>query len=87
MAARAEHPRARVAGVDVSTDHFIGGRRVASPERFADHSPIDWALLAEVARGGAARPTSPSTPRPTRSPPGPRSAPPAARPTSGGSPT
>ena len=44
---------ARVAGVDVSTDHYIGGQRVASPERFADHSPIDWALLAQVARGGA----------------------------------
>jgi acyl-CoA reductase-like NAD-dependent aldehyde dehydrogenase len=44
---------ARVAGVDVSTDHYIGGGRVSSPERFADHSPIDWAELAQVARGGA----------------------------------
>ena len=44
---------AHVAGVDVSTDHWIGGTRVASPERFADHSPIDWAPLAQVARGGA----------------------------------
>ncbi len=42
-----------VGGVEVSTDHFIGGRRVPSDERFADHSPIDWALLAQVARGGA----------------------------------
>ena len=43
-----------VGGVEVSTDHFIGGRRVASSERFADHSPIDWAPLAQVARGGDA---------------------------------
>jgi acyl-CoA reductase-like NAD-dependent aldehyde dehydrogenase len=42
-----------VAGIDVSPDHFIGGERVASPERFEDRSPIDWALLAEVARAGA----------------------------------
>ena len=32
---------ARVAGVEVSTDHWIDGRRVASAERFADLSPID----------------------------------------------
>ncbi|MEA2144738.1 MAG: hypothetical protein QOG59_325, partial [Solirubrobacteraceae bacterium] len=30
-----------VAGVEVSTDHFIGGERVASDRRFADISPID----------------------------------------------
>ncbi|HEY2790405.1 MAG TPA: aldehyde dehydrogenase [Gaiellales bacterium] len=41
-----------VAGIDVSPDHFIGGERVASPERFLDRSPIDEAALAEVARGG-----------------------------------
>ena len=41
-----------VAGIDVSPDHFIGGERVASPERFGDRSPIDEAPLAEVARGG-----------------------------------
>jgi betaine-aldehyde dehydrogenase/5-carboxymethyl-2-hydroxymuconic-semialdehyde dehydrogenase len=41
-----------VAGVDVSPDHYIGGERVASAERFEDRSPIDSALLAEVARGG-----------------------------------
>ena len=41
-----------VAGIDVSPDHFIGGERVASPERFCDRSPIDEAPLAEVARGG-----------------------------------
>ncbi|MDX6565452.1 MAG: 5-carboxymethyl-2-hydroxymuconic-semialdehyde dehydrogenase, partial [Gaiellales bacterium] len=53
MAVLDEQGTARVGGVDVSTDHWIGGRRVASPERFADNSPIDWAPLAQVARGGA----------------------------------
>jgi acyl-CoA reductase-like NAD-dependent aldehyde dehydrogenase len=43
---------ATVGGIEVSTDHFIGGRRVSSSEHFADHSPIDWAPLAQVARGG-----------------------------------
>ena len=32
-------------------DHLIGGRRVASAERFATASPIDGAHLADVARG------------------------------------
>ncbi len=41
-----------VAGVAVSPDHFIGGKRVAGDERFEDVSPIDEQLLAEVARGG-----------------------------------
>jgi betaine-aldehyde dehydrogenase/5-carboxymethyl-2-hydroxymuconic-semialdehyde dehydrogenase len=41
-----------VAGVAVSPDHFIGGRRVPSDERFEDRSPIDETVLAEVARGG-----------------------------------
>jgi 5-carboxymethyl-2-hydroxymuconic-semialdehyde dehydrogenase len=45
---------ASVAGVDVDTRHWIGGRRVASAETFADLSPIDSKPLAEVARGGAA---------------------------------
>jgi acyl-CoA reductase-like NAD-dependent aldehyde dehydrogenase len=40
-----------VAGVAVSPDHFIGGERVASDERFEDRSPIDEHVLAEVARG------------------------------------
>ena len=40
-----------VAGVAVSPDHFIGGERVASDERFEDRSPIDEQVLAEVARG------------------------------------
>jgi betaine-aldehyde dehydrogenase/5-carboxymethyl-2-hydroxymuconic-semialdehyde dehydrogenase len=41
-----------VAGVAVSPDHYIGGKRVAGDERFEDRSPIDEQLLAEVARGG-----------------------------------
>jgi len=41
-----------VAGVEVSTEHFIGGERVASAETFVDLSPIDAAPIAEVARGG-----------------------------------
>jgi acyl-CoA reductase-like NAD-dependent aldehyde dehydrogenase len=40
-----------VAGVAVSPDHFIGGERVASDERFEDRSPIDEQVLAEVSRG------------------------------------
>jgi acyl-CoA reductase-like NAD-dependent aldehyde dehydrogenase len=47
-----ERPRVDVAGVPVSPDHFIGGRRVAGREAFVDRSPIDEAVLAEVARGG-----------------------------------
>ncbi|HWE82414.1 MAG TPA: aldehyde dehydrogenase family protein [Gaiellaceae bacterium] len=41
-----------VAGVEVSTDHFIGGERVPSAGTFTDLSPIDEAPLAEIARGG-----------------------------------
>ncbi len=43
-----------VAGVAVSADHFIGGKRVASAERFEDRSPIDEQVIAEIARGGEA---------------------------------
>ncbi|MGB5091935.1 MAG: aldehyde dehydrogenase [Parvibaculum sp.] len=45
---------AKVAGVDVSTDHWIDGRRVPSPRRFADVSPVDGSHLADVAAGGKA---------------------------------
>ena len=45
--------RVAVAGVEVSTEHFIGGERVASDATFTDISPIDARPLAEVARGGA----------------------------------
>ncbi len=46
--------RVNVAGVDVSTDHYIDGQRVASKERFLDRSPVDGSALAEVSAGGAA---------------------------------
>jgi 5-carboxymethyl-2-hydroxymuconic-semialdehyde dehydrogenase len=42
-----------IEGVEVSTDHWIGGERVASRSTFADVSPIDEHPIAEVARGGA----------------------------------
>ncbi|NMD22558.1 MAG: aldehyde dehydrogenase [Actinobacteria bacterium] len=46
--------RVDVGGVSVSTDHYIGGERVASPFTFEDRSPLDWSvLLADVSRGDA----------------------------------
>ena len=45
---------AKVAGVEVSTDHYINGRRVSSKERFANFSPIDGSHLADVAAAGKA---------------------------------
>ena len=45
--------RVEVGGVSVSTDHFIGGERVASSDRFEDISPIDQRVLAEVSRASA----------------------------------
>ena len=42
-----------VEGIEVSTDHWIGGTRVSSAETFVDVSPIDEMPIAEVARGGA----------------------------------
>jgi betaine-aldehyde dehydrogenase/5-carboxymethyl-2-hydroxymuconic-semialdehyde dehydrogenase len=44
--------RVEVAGVPVSTEHVIGGKRVPSRDTFTDISPIDERPLAEVARGG-----------------------------------
>jgi 5-carboxymethyl-2-hydroxymuconic-semialdehyde dehydrogenase len=48
--------RVQVEGVSVPVDHYIDGRRVASPERFEVRSPIDWDgwELAQVAAGGTA---------------------------------
>ena len=43
-----------IEGVEVSTEHWIGGERVASGSTFTDVSPIDEQAIAEVARGGAA---------------------------------
>ncbi len=45
---------ARVAGIEVDTRHWIGGRRVASAETFTDISPIDEQPLADIAAGGQA---------------------------------
>lgn len=44
--------RAVIAGVDVSLDHWIGGKRIASRERFTTASPIDGSELGAVAAGG-----------------------------------
>jgi aminomuconate-semialdehyde/2-hydroxymuconate-6-semialdehyde dehydrogenase len=44
----------KIASVDVSTDHFIDGKRVASKRTFANCSPIDGKHLADVSAGGAA---------------------------------
>ncbi len=41
-----------VDGVEVPTDHWIGGRWVPSADRFEDRSPIDGSHLADVAAGG-----------------------------------
>ncbi|HEV2936494.1 MAG TPA: aldehyde dehydrogenase [Streptosporangiaceae bacterium] len=49
---------ASVAGVDVDTRHWIGGRRVPSRTTFTDLSPIDEQPLAEMARGGEAEVTA-----------------------------
>ena len=46
--------KATVAGVDVSLDHWIGGKRVSSAERFTNASPIDGSDLGAVAAGGKA---------------------------------
>ena len=45
---------AEIEGVEVSTEHWIGGERVGSSETFDDVSPIDERVIAEVARGGRA---------------------------------
>jgi betaine-aldehyde dehydrogenase/5-carboxymethyl-2-hydroxymuconic-semialdehyde dehydrogenase len=44
--------RVEVEGVEVSTEHFIGGERVAGDATFTYLSPIDARPIAEVARGG-----------------------------------
>ncbi len=49
----AEHHLVPVEGVPVDTRHWIGGRRVPSTSTFADISPIDETVIAEIAAGGA----------------------------------
>jgi 5-carboxymethyl-2-hydroxymuconic-semialdehyde dehydrogenase len=39
-------------GVELSAEHWIGGRRVSSSDTFTDVSPIDETVIGEVARGG-----------------------------------
>jgi len=43
-----------VAGTRVSADHWIGGERVGSGDRFDDVSPIDESVIGRIARGAAA---------------------------------
>ena len=45
---------AQIAGVSVSLDHWIDGKRVAGADRFVTASPIDGSHLADVAAGGQA---------------------------------
>ncbi len=40
-----------IAGIAVSPDHYIDGRRVASVETFELHSPIDQQLLGRIGEG------------------------------------
>ena len=42
--------RIKVAGIEVSPDHFIGGERVASERRFTDISPIDGEVRSRTPR-------------------------------------
>lgn len=44
--------RAVIAGVEVSLDHWIGGKRISSADRFSNASPIDGSELGAVAAGG-----------------------------------
>ncbi len=50
--ATGEH--AVIEGVEVSTQHWIGGARAGSAGTFQDISPIDESPIARVARGGGA---------------------------------
>ncbi len=46
--------RVLIEGIEVCTDHYIGGQRLASPASFETRSPLDWnRKLADVARGDA----------------------------------
>ena len=50
-----ERPRVMIAGTAVSVDHYIGGRRIASPGTFEVRSPLDWSMkLADVSAGDGA---------------------------------
>ncbi len=47
-------PLLNVAGIAVSPDHYIDGRRVATTQRFDLHCPIDQGLLGQVCEAGEA---------------------------------
>ncbi|MBS0220946.1 MAG: aldehyde dehydrogenase [Proteobacteria bacterium] len=53
MAKQSKTARATIADVEVSTAHWIGGKRVPSNRTFEDFSPIDGSHLANVSAGGA----------------------------------
>lgn len=42
----------RIGSVEISPDHYIGGRRVSSKHSFTDISPIDGTVLGEVSAAG-----------------------------------
>ena len=44
--------KVKVAGVEVSTDHFIDGKRVESKRKFPNCSPINNKHIADVSAGG-----------------------------------
>ena len=44
---------ADVVGVEVPTDHYVGGRWVASDRRFPTIAPLDQSVIAEVSRASA----------------------------------
>jgi aminomuconate-semialdehyde/2-hydroxymuconate-6-semialdehyde dehydrogenase len=50
----ATSPSAIIEGVEVSTEHWIGGERVSSGSAFGDVSPIDETSIAELAAAGPA---------------------------------
>jgi acyl-CoA reductase-like NAD-dependent aldehyde dehydrogenase len=52
MTQRSTTSRIKVGGVEVSTAHWIDGRRVPSNRTFDDFSPIDGRHLANVSAGG-----------------------------------
>ncbi len=53
MSATSQAGFVTVAGHRVSTDHWIGGERLTSAERFDVITPIDGSVIAQVAAGGA----------------------------------
>ena len=53
MSATEREGIATVAGHEVATDHWIGGRRVAGADRFEVITPIDGSVIAHVAAGGS----------------------------------